>query len=100
MSSLCCESVGGMSLRELVNTVVLIAIYVSLQSSSVRRDKGSCAAGGRFCVLNRFKREPCHHHSRQKTPWLHHALRWGKHRSVNLITLLTSIRENLKRRSH
>lgn len=32
------------------DTPVLIAIYVSLQSSSVCHDKGLCAAGGRFCV--------------------------------------------------
>lgn len=32
------------------DTPVLIAIYVSLQSSAMRRDKGRRAAGGRFSV--------------------------------------------------
>lgn len=54
----------------------LIAIVVGAP-----RQRESCAAGGRFYVLKGFEREPCHHHSRQKTPWLHHrASRWCKSR--------------------
>jgi len=63
------------TLSRVADTVVLIAIYVSLQSSSVRHDKGSYAAGGRFYILKRFKREPCYYRSRQKTPRGYHASR-------------------------
>ncbi|XP_011052541.1 PREDICTED: uncharacterized protein LOC105144969 [Acromyrmex echinatior] len=63
--------VGGLRGRVLVFSMQ--AQWWPHPSSSVRRDKGSCAAGGRFYVLKRFKREPCHHHSQQKTPQLHHA---------------------------
>lgn len=77
------------TLSRVADTLVLIAIYVSLQSSSVRGDKGSCAAGGRFYILKRFKRETCHYRSRQKTPCGYHAShrRLRESRRVALINL-------------
>ncbi|XP_067206769.1 uncharacterized protein [Linepithema humile] len=62
-------------LRRWVSVLSMQARWWPHPSSSVRRDKGSCAAGGRFYILKRFKREPCHYRSRQKTARGYHAFR-------------------------